>query len=208
MASVGRPRTFDRDEALRKAMLLFWEKGYEGTTMANLIEAIGMKAPSVYAAFGNKDKLFTEAVQLYAGIVNDGPLKTLKEDPDVYEAFKNLFKENIRLFTNTDNPTSCLIMTAAINCAPEHNEHVETLKGMRNAYKDAFERRLKQAITDQQLSEEADAISLAEFYTTFAHGLALRARDGASKKELETSSEFALLALKSKLRMGNTFTQE
>lgn len=200
MASVGRPRTFNRDEALRKAMLVFWEKGYEGTTMANLIEAIGMKAPSVYAAFGNKDKLFNEAVQLYAGIVNDGPLKILKEQPDIYEAFKNLFEENIRIFTSADNPTSCLIMTAAINCAPEHNEHVETLKGMRSAYKDAFERRLKQAIADGQLSGEADASSLAEFYSTFAHGLALRARDGASKTELEISSKFAMQVLNSALK--------
>jgi AcrR family transcriptional regulator len=203
MATAGRPRTFDRDEALKKAMLIFWEKGYEGTTMANLIEAIGMKAPSVYAAFGNKDKLFNEVVNLYAGIVNNGPLRLLKEQKDVYKAFKELFIENIRIFTSEDNPTSCLIMTAAINCAPEHSEHVETLKYRRSTYKDAFVARFEQAIADGQLAVGADAVSLAEFYTTFAHGLALRAKDGASKTELETSSEFALLALKSVLKESN-----
>lgn len=197
--AAGRPRTFDRHEALKKAMLVFWEKGYEGTTMANLIEAIGMKAPSVYAAFGNKDALFNEVVKLYTGIVNDGPLKTLKEQANVYEAFKSLFAENLKMFTSAHNPTSCLIMTAAINCAPEHHDHVDTLKNLRGAYKKAFEARIKQGVTDKQIKPEANPTELAEFYATFAHGLALRAKDGASKSELETSSELALQPLKSVL---------
>ena len=73
MASAGRPRTFDRDEALKKAMMMFWEKGYEGTTMSDLINAVGMKAPSVYAAFGNKDQLFNEVIQLYACLLYTSP---------------------------------------------------------------------------------------------------------------------------------------
>lgn len=64
MPPAGRPRTFDRGEALKKAMMVFWEKGFEGATMAELIAVIGMKAPSVYAAFGNKDALFREVVEL------------------------------------------------------------------------------------------------------------------------------------------------
>lgn len=196
MASAGRPRTFDRDEALKKAMLLFWEKGYEGTTMADLINAVGMKAPSVYAAFGNKDQLFNEVVQLYASSISNGPLRILNETSGVDDAFENLFAENIRSFTNGGNPTSCLIMTAAINCAPEHSKHVETLKHLRSIYKDAFKARLMRAIEQQQINPDANPVALAEFYATFAHGLALRARDGANKSELETSCELALQVLK------------
>jgi AcrR family transcriptional regulator len=197
--AAGRPRTFDRDEALKKAMLVFWEKGYEGTTMASLIEAIGMKAPSVYAAFGNKDALFNEVVNLYADIMNNGPLKVLKEQANVYEAFKSLFAENLKMFTSEHNPTSCLIMTAAINCAPEHYDHVDTLKNLRDAYKKAFETRIKGGITDKQIKLDINPTELAEFYATFAHGFALRAKDGATKSELETSIEFALQPLKSVL---------
>jgi AcrR family transcriptional regulator len=200
MACVGRPRTFDRDEALRKAMHVFWEKGYEGTTMANLIEAIGMKAPSVYAAFGNKDSLFKEAVSLYTGIVENGPLKSLKEETDIMQALKQLFAETIKLYTCKQNPTSCLIMTAAINCAPEHHDHVETLKHLRSHYKAAFKIRFDQALTEQQLKSDANPDALAEFYATLIQGLAIRARDGATKAELEHTCELGLAALQSALK--------
>lgn len=200
MASAGRPRSFDRDGALRKAMLVFWEKGYEGTTMADLIQVIGIKAPSVYAAFGNKDQLFNEVIELYASGINNGPLKILDEEPEVFRAFEKLFEENLRVFSSEENPTSCLIMTAAINCAPEHSEHVETLKHLRNTYKEAFQSRLTRAITENQLAESSNANSLAEFFATFAHGLALRARDGANQQDLETSCQFALQILKAALK--------
>jgi AcrR family transcriptional regulator len=196
MALAGRPRTFDRDEALKKAMLLFWEKGYEGPTMADLINAVGMKAPSVFAAFGNKDQLFNEVIQLYADSISNGPLRILNETSGVDDAFENLFAENIRSFTNGGNPTSCLIMTAAINCAPEHSKHVETLKHLRSIYKDAFKSRLMRAVAEGQLQHDSDADALAEFYATFAHGLALRAKDGASRQDLENSCQLALQALK------------
>ena len=128
MASAGRPRTFDKEEALKKAMYVFWEKGYEGTTMANLIESIGMKAPSIYAAFGNKDAIFKEVVAHYLPIVVDGQLATLNKTPDILEAVEKTLSECVRLFTGGDNPHTCLIMTAAINASPENNEHVEALK--------------------------------------------------------------------------------
>lgn len=200
MAPAGRPRTFDRDQALKKAMLVFWEKGYEGTTMSDLIETIGMKAPSVYAAFGNKDKLFIEAIELYSDLVKRGPLNALNESKDIFESIKNSLTANVELFKGSDKPSSCLIMTAAINCAPEHMHHVERLKDLRTRYKGALASRFKLAAADNQLISDADPISLAEFFTTFIHGMALRAKDGSSEKELQASCELALAALKPVLR--------
>jgi AcrR family transcriptional regulator len=199
MPPAGRPRTFDREEALRKAMLVFWEKGYEGTTMTDLISTIGMKAPSVYAAFGSKDALFREVVELYSHIVGQGPLKALNASASIYSALENLLKENVEMLSGSNNPSSCLIMTAAINCAPEHREHVEHLKNLRSSYKATLEARFNQALADGQLIEAASPQALAEFYTGFIHGLALRARDGSSKKELRESCDFALQALRSVL---------
>jgi AcrR family transcriptional regulator len=198
MPPAGRPRTFNREEALRKAMLVFWEKGFEGTTMADLIAAIGMKAPSVYAAFGNKDALFREAVELYKGQVEQGPLKALGESPSILDALESSLRESIKMLTGPEAST-CLIMAGAINCAPEHQEHVQHLRDLRSGYKEVLRQRFAQAIEDGQLVKGADADDLAEFYFGFIHGLALRAKDGSTKKELQSSCKLALQALKSVL---------
>lgn len=202
MSPAGRPRTFDRDEALKKAMLVFWEKGYEGTTMADLIAAIGMKAPSVYAAFGNKDALFREVVEFYKNKVEQGPLKVLNETTPILNALESSLKENVAMFTGPE-ATSCLIMSGAINCAPEHYEHVEHLRNLRSLYKEALKARFDRAIEDGQLIEGANPSALAEFYFTFIHGLALRAKDGSTKEALLTSCKFALEMLKSVLCESN-----
>lgn len=200
MPPAGRPRTFDRDEALKKAMLVFWEKGYEGTTMSDLISTIGMKAPSVYAAFGNKDALFNEALGMYNGIVKEGPLKALNENADILDAIAQSIKANIAIFTSPNNPSSCLVMTAAINCTPENTRHVDTLRNLRGQYKGAIKARLNRAEADGQLTGNTNIESLAEFYTTFIHGMAMRARDGSTSNELSESCEYALLPLKAALK--------
>ncbi|ACT48004.1 TetR/AcrR family transcriptional regulator [Methylotenera mobilis] len=200
MASVGRPRTFDRDDALNKAMLIFWEKGYEGTTMTDIINVIGTKAPSVYAAFGNKDKLFNEVVNLYAEILKAGPLKALNDHSSIYDAIRSSLYSNVEIFTSSNNPCSCLIMTAANNCSPEHSEHMSNLKNLRTNYKRAIEVRFQQAVADGQLISSANPQTLAEYYMTFVHGLALRAKDGVNKSELLTSTDYALVTVKLMLK--------
>ena len=202
MPPAGRPRTFDREEALKKAMLVFWEKGFEGTTMADLIAAIGMKAPSVYAAFGNKDALFREAVELYLGQVEQGPLKALSASTSILDALESSLSESVKMLSGSE-ASSCLIMAGAINCAPEHQEHVQHLRNLRSLYKEALKARFEQALEDGQLIEGAQPDALAEFYFGFIHGLALRAKDGSTKKELHSSCKFALEALRSVLRDAN-----
>jgi AcrR family transcriptional regulator len=199
MSPAGRPRTFDREEALKKAMLVFWEKGFEGTTMADLIAAIGMKAPSVYAAFGNKDALFREVVELYKSKVEKGPLKALDETTSILSALENSLNESIKMISGPE-ASSCLIMAGAINTAPEHQEHVQHLRNLRSLYKEALKKRFMRAIEDGQLMEGALPDALAEFYFGFIHGLALRAKDGSTKKELRSSCKLALEALRSVLR--------
>lgn len=196
MASAGRPRTFDRKQALIKAMHVFWEKGYEGTTMADLIASIGMKAPSIYAAFGNKDAMFKEVIQCYLPIVTKGQLSALNSSPEIYQAVENSLKECVSLFTGANNPHTCLIMTAAINAAPEHAEHIEVLKDLRKEYNAAWTKRFEKAKADQQLVAEADPASLAEYFTTLIQGMALKAKDGANTDSLKNISALALKSLR------------
>lgn len=199
MPPAGRPRTFNREEALQRAMLLFWKNGYEGTTMADLVATIGMKAPSVYAAFGNKDALFKETVELYKSKVEQGPLNALHQADSLMQALGNSLSESVRMISSPEI-SSCLIMAGAINCAPEHQEHVEHLRDLRAIYKEALRSRFQQAKNDGELVDNADPEALAEFYFSFIHGLALRAKDGSSKAELESSCKFALQALTLVLR--------
>ncbi|HEY7985976.1 MAG TPA: TetR/AcrR family transcriptional regulator [Methylophilaceae bacterium] len=196
MAPAGRPRTFDRDEALKKAMLVFWDKGFEGTTMSDIIDAIGMKAPSVYAAFGNKDALFDEVVQLYAGIFYEGPLKALNSADDIGDAIEHCLKAHIEMFTGQEGACSCLLLTAANNCSPEHQQHVVSLRNLRAGYKGALLARFKRAVADGQLTDDANPESLTEFYATCIQGMAMCSKDGASKKSLLDSCEYALGVLK------------
>ena len=196
MATVGRPRSFDKEEALKKAMHVFWEKGYEGTSMADLIESIGMKAPSLYAAFGNKDAIFKEVVQKYLPIVVKGQLATLNNTSDIVEAVENTLKECVRLFTSPDNPHTCLIMTAAINASPEHQDHVVSLRAMREDYRNAWVQRFERAEQERQLTGQLSPQQLADFYVTLIQGMSLRAKDGANKQDLTRTAEIALQILK------------
>ena len=198
MPPAGRPRTFDRDEALKKAMYVFWDKGYEGTSMADLIESIGMKAPSIYAAFGNKDALFRESVELYIEQVEEGPLKALNSSNYILEALNGSLNESVKMLSE-GKVSGCLVMGGAINCSPEHHEHVEYLRKIRGKYKQALKKRFVQAFEDGQLTENANPEDLAEFYLGFIHGLALRASDGSKQKELQSSCKLALCVLKSVL---------
>ena len=193
---AGRPRSFDREAALTKAMHVFWEKGYEGTTMTDIIERIGVKAPSVYAAFGNKDKLFTEVVDAYSQLIQSGPIKILMETSDVFEAIKGSLNSTVQVFSGVNNPCSCLVLTAAINCAPEHAEHFQKLQTLRAEYKSAFAKRFLRAKEEGQLVENADYLEMAEFMMTFIHGLALRARDGSTREQLGNSSKITLEIMK------------
>lgn len=196
MATVGRPRSFDKEEALKKAMHVFWEKGYEGTSMADLTESIGMKAPSLYAAFGNKDAIFKEVVQKYLPIVVNGQLATLNNTSDIVEAVENTLKECVRLFTSPDNPHTCLIMTAAINASPEHQDHVVSLRAMREDYRNAWVKRFEIAEQERQLTGQLSPQQLADFYVTLIQGMSLRAKDGANKEDLTRTAEIALQILK------------
>lgn len=192
MQSVGRPRTFDREEALNKAMHVFWEKGFEGTSMSEIIQAIGTKAPSIYAAFGNKDSIFREAVNLYLTKVIKKQLIFLHETSDAIEATKLTLNSFVKQFTSKENPHTCLVMTAAVNTSPEHQEHVLYLKKIRQDFKNIWKSRFEKAKKEGQLKNKLNPEQLANYFVTLIQGMALSAKDGATKKELLKTAELGM----------------
>ena len=196
---AGRPRTFDREEALKKAMMLFWKNGFEGTTMADIIAAIGMTAPSIYAAFGNKDQLFRASVELYKASVEQGPIRRLYAADDIHQAVVDWLNATINMLS-ADGVSGCLIMGGAINCTPENQSNFEYLKNIRQQYKDALINRFAKAKEAGQLLDSAMPSELANFYFSFMQGLAIQATDGASASELAASCYLSMSVLKSSLR--------
>jgi len=191
----GRPRSFDRDEALRLAMQVFWNKGYEGTTMADLTAAIGVKAPSLYAAFGDKNALFREAIDFYSATTANGPINALKEGKGMREDLHNMLQASVALYADPANGKGCMVVVSAINCAPENAAHAEEMTVRRQKKRQELAKRFRKAQEQNELSADADIDGLADFYTAVLHGLSLSARDGVSCERLTGTICHAMKAL-------------
>ncbi|WP_328927570.1 TetR/AcrR family transcriptional regulator [Streptomyces sp. NBC_00190] len=188
----GRPRSFDRDAALDKAMLAFWERGYEATSIADLTASLGIGAPSLYAAFGDKRKLFDEVVMVYGGRYADFAGVALAEEPTARAAVGRILREAAEIYTDPAHPPGCLVISAAVNTASD--EVAEALRERRNASLELFESRIRADMATGVLPADTDARALARYAGAVLQGMSQQSRDGASREELEAVAERALLA--------------
>jgi AcrR family transcriptional regulator len=185
MTKLGRPREFDRDVALEAAMIVFWEKGYEGASLEDLQEAMGaISPPSFYAAFGSKEALFFETVELYARTMAARPREALDGAPTARDAIERLFRATIEIITGARTPHSCLLMLGAINCAPANHAIEERMRERRREGSEIVRERIERGVVDGDLPKDAPIETLSSLAISFAHGLPLRARDGATRAEL------------------------
>lgn len=194
MSKRGRPRAFDREEALRQAMALFWAKGYENTSMAELTAATGLKPPSLYAAFGSKEDLFKAAIELYKRTTGSGIWEHLDNAPTAREAIKRLLTASAEAFTRDGVPHGCMIVLAAPQCESPHPTVLQELQQLRAGNASAIQERLQRAIAEGEISDQTDCASVACYYATLQHGLSIQARDGASRKQLLTVVDCAMAA--------------
>jgi AcrR family transcriptional regulator len=192
MAARGRPRSFDRDAALRRAMEVFWRHGYEGTSLSQLTTAMGINAPSLYAAFGSKEALFREAVELYdatEGALANGAL----EAPTAREAVEAMLRGNVADYTDPSKPPGCMIVLAA-TIGTVGNEGVrDFLAEKRRIGEDLLRRRLQRGVEEGDLEPGTDVTALAAFVTTVQQGLSIQARDGAPRATLDAIVDHALV---------------
>lgn len=186
----GRPRSFDRETALEKAILAFWERGYEATSVSDLTRAMDIGAPSLYAAFGDKRSLFEEVVTVYTSRYASFAERALAEEPTSRAAVERTLREAAGVYTRPGRPQGCLIAHAAINCTTP--EVAESLRDRRNAAIAAFEGRIRADIAAGALPAHADAAALARHTGAMIQGMSQQARDGASREELEALAEIAM----------------
>jgi AcrR family transcriptional regulator len=194
MAPRGRPRSFDREQALRSAMDVFWARGYEGATLEELQAAMGgIAPPSFYAAFGSKDQLFREAVALYHATMGVRMRKALTA-PTAREAIEGMLHEGVRCFSDGDTPRGCLLILGAINCTRTNKEVYDYLHELRQQGPELIRQRLTRGIADGDLPADAPVAEMTSFYTTVMQGIAVRARDGASRQALFGAAKGAMAA--------------
>ncbi|MGW0629000.1 TetR/AcrR family transcriptional regulator [Streptomyces sp. NPDC002758] len=189
-ARRGRPRSFDRETALEKAVRAFWEHGYEATSVSDLTRIMGIGAPSLYAAFSDKRSLFEEAVRVYDGTYGAFPQRALKEEPTARAAVERLLREAATEFTDPGRPHGCLVIHAATNCATPEIEN--SLRRRRNADIAAIESRIAGDVACGALPPGTDAAALARHVGAVFQGMSQQARDGASRAELEAVAEITM----------------
>lgn len=194
MARRGRPRKFDRAAALQRAMEVFWSKGYELTSLADLTEAMGINTPSLYAAFQSKEALFLEAVELYAGKNGAVIWGGLEEAPTAREAFEQFLLASAQAFTRPEVPAGCLIVLGAMHASDVNEKACTDLRQRRAQNVETLSRRLQRAVAEGELSADLDCQAIANFYVSVQYGMSIQARDGASRETLLAVARQAMAA--------------
>lgn len=181
---AGRPREFDRNQALRQALELFWARGFETTSMADLVAALGIASARIYAAFGSKETLFREAIELYESHEGGFADRALAEEPSARAAIARLLDEAVQLYTRPGQPLGCMVVSSAVNCSSDNDGVRQWLAEHRRARTASIVQRLLAAVQSGELAGHGDATSLGDYYSTVLHGLSVQARDGASAEQL------------------------
>ncbi|MEU2779569.1 TetR/AcrR family transcriptional regulator [Streptomyces sp. NPDC007162] len=189
----GRPRTFDVDEALRSALKIFWSKGYEGTSMTDLTEAMGINRPSLYAAFGNKEDLFMRALDLYVQGFHSAA-SGFAEEPTAYRAIEAFLRSTALLCSGPSTPRGCLLVQGALAVGDSSEAVREALAARRAAVLDAIAQRLQRGVEDGDLPGDTDVTDLAGYVMVTNNGIAVQAAGGATRDELIRCIDIAMRA--------------
>ena len=193
MTILGRPREFDRERALEAAMMVFWRKGFLGSSMNDLCDAMGIRSPSLYAAFGSKEQLYVEAVELYNAAARTLIWNRIDDGPTVRAGMKKVLYAAADVLTGgAGAPPGCLVTLAAGEDAPGAVPEIARagrLQGM-TVLREGLER----AVAAGELPRSADLDRLSRFYVGVVQGIAIQARDGASRAEMEGTADTAMVA--------------
>jgi len=190
---LGRPRAFDLDKALDCALQVFWQKGYEGASLADLTKAMGINRPSLYAAFGNKEDLFRKVLDRYSS----GPAAFVNAalcEPTARAVVERLLRQTVDKLGDPHKPKGCLLVQSALSCGDAANPIRKELIARRAAGFAALRKRFKRAITDGDLPTDSDPADLARYVVTISSGMAIQAVGGATRDELRRVVEIALRA--------------
>ncbi len=180
---TGRPLSFDRGVALERAMHAFWRHGYETTSVAELTAAMGVTAPSLYAAFGDKKSLFLEALRLYAG--DSAAIgAALDAAPSARAAVLAMLEGAAAGFTGESTPPGCLLASATASGSAASAEVQAVVAGVRRDIAALVRRRIERDVALGLLAADTDAPALAQLAIGVIQGMSVLARDGIGRAGL------------------------
>lgn len=182
--AYGRPRTFDRDAALRAALEVFWRHGYEQTTMALLSAAMGIASPSIYCAYGNKAALFLEALTYYQRVYWDPLYARYRADEDIYAGTENFFAQAARILLAPNAPCGCLIVMGFLNLPENEPRLLRAVAERRELTRGMFRTKLKDAVNSGQIPADSDIPAISGALHNFFEGLSIQARGDICLSEL------------------------
>jgi len=172
-------------------MLLFWERGYEGTSMADLTEAMGLNPSSIYAAFGDKHALFQHAVKRYMEMQAQYAGKAL-EEPTVEKVVRALFDNTVTFLTTPGHPPTCMTLAGAVGCSLDASPARDLMTEIRKQNQAALRQRLLKARKSGELSKDIDVDDYTRYLSTIIAGLSIQAANGSTKAELHRTAQMAL----------------
>ncbi len=193
-AAPGRPRSFDLNEVLDKALEVFWQKGYEGASLPDLTQAMGINKPSLYAAFGNKEQLFLKAVERYENRPDAFFYPSLQQ-PTAYQVIERMLRGAAATACDPEKPSGCLLVQSALSCSDDAMRVKQALIERRQAGAQLLTQRLQRAHAEGDLPADVDPAALANFVITVLHGMSVQASSGTCGAALHAVVEFALRAV-------------
>jgi AcrR family transcriptional regulator len=191
----GRPRTFDRQAALACAMEMFWLKGFDGCAISDLTAAMNINSPSLYAAFGSKEDLFREAVDLYGTIEGEATRCALAGPRDIRDALGKMLRRSVDMFTRGPQPRGCMVMLGALNVSADQKELRALLHKRQRQILDLIRKRMALAVDDGEIARSVDIDGLSMMCTVLFTGLAVHAHDGAGRAKLNSAIDAFIATL-------------
>jgi AcrR family transcriptional regulator len=188
---LGRPAEFDKEAALDVAMRLFWERGYEGTSMADLSQAMGIHPSSIYAAFGDKQEFFALAAKRYADVPAQYMVKAL-EQPTFRGFILAAFDNTVEFLGSKEHPSSCFTLTGAISCGTDTEPAKLLMREMRLQNEAAIKARLLRARKAGEFPKDENVDDYTRYFSSLLSGLAIQAANGSTRAELKRTAEVAL----------------
>lgn len=187
---MGRPRTFDRDKAIEQAMYLFWQNGYESTSLSQLKAGInnGISAPSFYAAFGSKEALFRECVQRYLSTYGQVTASLWDTSLAPRDAIETTLRRSAKMQCDPGHPKGCMVGLGVMSAPSAENAAVvEPLTKSRERTRAGFASNIQRGIDRGELSENTDIQALTATFDAFLLGVSTLARDGAALTDINNS---------------------
>ncbi|MGF1622409.1 MAG: TetR/AcrR family transcriptional regulator [Rhodomicrobiaceae bacterium] len=190
----GRPRALDRDVGLDIAARLFWERGYEGTSTADLTKAMGINPPTLYSMFGSKQELYRRALEFGIARESGRRMEILASPLPAYDALRLYLYDIADGDTQPDKPRGCMVSTAVLQHAEENASVAQMTAAMREASMQTLKTRFDRAVEERELPVQTDTDTLARFYGAIIQGMSAQACDGACNARLKRLIDLALTA--------------